>query len=102
MPGTREVSRAGYIAVARLIFPAVHKPTVNTVQIDILMNGTTIFRPDASGNPTYLEYPITASGTVYKYLFATQEVLPNAKFTARLLTADPTARNGNVELEIRH
>lgn len=97
VPGDREIDKPGYIKEARLRFDTA--PATTTVQVNVLINGTTIFP-----NGEYIEFrPADAGNTVSKRNFTSQPmaVADGDIVTCVVVTADSAAKDGTLELEIQ-
>ena len=102
VPGDREVDKIGAIKEVRLRFGT--GPATITIKIDVKINGTSIF-PLTTSSPitqTYIQYaPADTRVIAYNFVNNPMIVHDGDKFTAEVVTADATAMNGTLEIEIQ-
>jgi hypothetical protein len=99
VPGVRNLDKPAYLKEVRLTFQRTATQLV-TAQIDVRINGTTIF-----ANSQYIEYPSTQASltTVVKYDFASSPYITadGDVLTVWVITGDAALKNGKCEIEIQ-
>lgn len=102
IPGSREIDKDGAIKEVRLRFGS--GPVTTTIEINIFKNGVSIF-PLTTSSPisqTYLQYaPADARVVAYSFVNTPMLVFDGDIFTVAVVTADSTAKNGTLEIEIQ-
>ncbi len=93
----RDSPCSGYLARATLYFKSCEtSPTTSDISIDVLMDGVSIF------GTTKMVFPAGATATQEQTEFSADplEVLRGDKFTIEVLSADPLAMDGILEIEL--
>lgn len=104
-PAIRVAQKSGFCKSVTLRFKSVDDgtPTEDDIEVDIYQNGVSIFGTAGSpASPDPLLFPAGQSGTVQRFTFRADPltVASGDVFTCEVLSADPLAMDGTMELVI--